>query len=183
MIFVPHIIRCADNISIPVDISSASADDIVATYGSPSWQTDWDSPYLSNPDVSKYAMKAPNGELIALAAYQISGRKAYVYILYAESAPHSNPTNTGKVERKYSGIGAVLLAFGIKYSIDNGCRGDIVLDAKTDELARRYAEAFGAKRISSISSGGPKRFMLADEDAWLLFSKYLAEEVEEYETK
>lgn len=79
MIFVPHIIRCADNISIPVDISSASADDIVATYGSPSWQTDWDSPYLSNPDVSKYAMKAPNGELIALAAYQISGRKAYVY--------------------------------------------------------------------------------------------------------
>ena len=69
MIFVPHIIRCADNISIPVDISSASADDIVATYGSPSWQTDWDSPYLSNPDVSKYAMKAPNGELIALAAH------------------------------------------------------------------------------------------------------------------
>ena len=128
-------------------------------------------------------MKAPNGELIALAAYQISGRKAYVYILYAESAPHSNPTITGKVERKYSGIGAVLLAFGIKYSIDNGCRGDIVLDAKTDELARHYAEAFGAKRISSISSGGPKRFMLADEDAWLLFSKYLAEEVEEYETK
>ena len=196
MIFVPHIIRCADNISIPVDISSASADDIVATYGSPSWQTDWDSPYLSNPDVSKYAMKAPNGELIALAAYQISGRKAYVYILYAESAPHSNPTITGKVERKYSGIGAVLLAFGIKYSIDNGCRGDIVLDAKTDEdkhpnqldakadpPPRHYAEAFGAKRISSISSGGPKRFMLADEDAWLLFSKYLAEEVEEYETK
>ena len=40
MIFVPHIIRCADNISIPVDISSASADDIVATYGSPSWQTE-----------------------------------------------------------------------------------------------------------------------------------------------
>ena len=96
MIFVPHIIRCADNISIPVDISSASADDIAATHGSPSWQTDLDSPYLSNPDVSKYAMKAPNGELIALAAYKISGRKTYVYILYAESAPHSNATITGK---------------------------------------------------------------------------------------
>ena len=173
MIFVPHIIRCADNISIPVDISSASADDIAATHGSPSWQTDLDSPYLSNPDVSKYAMKAPNGELIALAAYKISGRKTYVYILYAESAPHSNATITGKVERKYSGIGAVLLAFGIKYSIDNGCRGDIVFDAKTDELARHYAEVFSAKRISSISSGGPKRFMLADEDAWLLFQNIL----------
>ena len=118
-------------------------------------------------------MKAPNGELIALAAYKISGRKTYVYILYAESAPHSNATITGKVERKYSGIGAVLLAFGIKYSIDNGCRGDIVFDAKTDELARHYAEVFGAKRISSISSGGPKRFMLADEDAWLLFQNIL----------
>ena len=38
-------------------------------------------------------------------------------------------------------------------------------------------------RIPIITNGGPKRFMLADEDAWLLFSKYLAEEVEEYETK
>ena len=75
-----------------------------------------------------------------------------------------------------------MIAFGIKYSIDNGCRGDVVFDAKTDELAKHYAEDFGAKRIPSLSSGGPKRFMLADEDAWLLFSKYLVEEVEENET-
>lgn len=46
-----------------------------------------------------------------------------------------------------------------------------------------YAEDFGARRIASISSGGPKRFMLADQDAWLLFSKYLVEEIEEHETK
>ena len=69
-------------------------------------------------------MKTDSGELVALAAYQISGRKAYVYVLFAESAPHSN-----KSERKYSGIGTALIAFGIKYSIDNGCRGDVVLDA------------------------------------------------------
>lgn len=182
MIFIPYIIRCADNTPIEVDIHLASADDIAATHGSPRWQTDWNTSYLSNPAVSKYAMKAPDGELIALVAYQISGRKAYIYILYAESAPHSNPTIAEKNERKYGGIGAALIAFGIKYSIDNGCRGDVVFDAKTDELAKHYAEDFGAKRIPSLSSGGPKRFMLADEDAWLLFSKYLVEEVEENET-
>ena len=60
---------------------------------------------------------------------------------------------------------------------DNICLSTAaLLDAKTDELAKHYAEDFGAKRIPSISSGGPKRFMLADEDAWRLFSKYLAEE-------
>ena len=69
-----------------------------------------------------------------------------------------------------------MIAFGIKYSIDAGCRGDVVFDAKTDELARHYAMDFGAKPIPSAASGGPKRFMLADEDAWKLFSKYLKEE-------
>ena len=51
-----------------------------------------------------------------------------------------------------------------------------MFDAKTDELARHYAKDFGAKLIPSATSGGPKRFMLADEDAWKLFSKYLDEE-------
>ena len=69
-----------------------------------------------------------------------------------------------------------MIAFGIKYSIDNGCRGDVVFEAKTDELARHYEEDFGARRIPGVTSGGPKRFMLADEDAWTLFSKYLSEE-------
>lgn len=121
-------------------------------------------------------MKLPNGELIALGAYQISGRKAYVYILYVESAPNSNPTMTPSKQRAYYGIGEAMIAFGIKYSIDNGCRGDVIFDAKTDELARHYAKDFGAKPIPSAVSGGPKRFMLADEDAWKLFSKYLTEE-------
>lgn len=103
--------------------------------------------------------------------------------MYAESAPHSNPVLTEKSERKYSGIGTALIAFGIKYSIDNGCRGDIVFDAKTDELAKHYAEDFGAMRIPSITNGVPKRFMLADEAAWQLFSKYLVEEVNEDEAK
>lgn len=69
-----------------------------------------------------------------------------------------------------------MIAFGIKYSIDHGCRGDVLFDAKTDELATHYERDFGAKRVSTLCSGGPKRYMLADEDAWNLFSKYLTEE-------
>ena len=103
--------------------------------------------------------------------------------MYVESAPHSNPVLTEKSERKYSGVGTALIAFGIKYSIDNGCRGDVVFDAKTDELAKHYAEDFDAMRIPSITNGGPKRFMLADEAAWKLFSEHLVEEVNEDEAK
>lgn len=176
MVFMPYIIRNADNNMIPVVIEAASPEDLVVTHQEPVWQTNWETGYLANPAVEKYAMKTLDGELVALAAYQIAGRKAYVYILYVESAPHRNPTITEKSGRKYYGIGAVLIAFGIKFSIDNGCRGDVVFEAKTDELARHYAKDFGAKRIPSLSSGGPKRFMLADEDAWALFSKYLSEE-------
>ena len=176
MFFAPYVIRGSNAEKVLVQILPASPEDLAATKGTPSWQTDWESEYLSQPSVDKFALKLENGELLTLGAYQISGRKAYVYILYAESAPASNPVLTAKAERKYSGIGAALIAFGIKYSIDNGCRGDVVFDAKTDELAKHYAEDFGAKRIPSISSGGPKRFMLADEDAWRLFSKYLTEE-------
>ena len=44
------------------------------------------------------------------------------------------------------------------------------------KLAEHYKRSFGAKQIASISSGGPKRFMLADEDAWKVFSKYLVVE-------
>ena len=59
---------------------------------------------------------------------------------------------------------------------DYGCRGDVAFDAKTDELARHYESDFHARKIPSLESGGPKRYMLADEDAWRLFSKYLKED-------
>ena len=130
MFFAPYIVRCSDSSSVQVKIDTALPADISATHNAPLWQTNWDSPLLSDPSVQKFAMKTEDGELVALAAYQISGRKAYVYILYAESAPASNPVLTKKAERKYCGIGAALIAFGIKFSIDNGCRGDVVFDAK-----------------------------------------------------
>lgn len=176
MFFLPYVLQKSDHACIHVEILPATVEDMDSTRCEPRWQTDWTSAYLSNPAVEKYTMKTPDGELIALGAYQIAGRKAYVYIIYAESAPHSNPTIESKQNRKYYGIGAALIAFGIKFSIDHGCRGDVVFEAKTDELAKHYAEDFHARRIPSASSGGPKRFMLADEDAWCLFSRYLTEE-------
>ena len=153
MIFSPYVLQKSNHACIHVEILPATAEDMDSTRREPRWQTDWTSAYLSNPAVEKYTMKAPDGELIALGAYQIT-----------------------KHVRKYYGIGAALIAFGIKFSIDHGCRGDVVFEAKTDELAKHYAEDFHARQIPSASSGGPKRFMLADEDAWRLFSRYLTEE-------
>lgn len=176
MYFAPYVIHSNNAEKVAVKIITATQQDLAATNADPRWQTDWESEYLANPAVDKFAMKLVDGELLALGAYQVSRRKAYVYILYVESAPQSNPTITPKARREYYGIGEAMIAFGIKYSIDNGCRGDVVFDAKTDELAQHYARDFGAKQIPSGFSGGPKRFMLADEDAWNLFSKYLAEE-------
>jgi len=37
---------------------------------------------------------------------------------------------------------------------------------------------FHAVRIPSEASGGPKRYLLADEDAWAVFSRYLEEAAE-----
>lgn len=176
MYFSPFVIQANMGNIIPVTVDPASKEDLDATHGVPTWQTDWTSEYLSHPAIEKFAVKSASDDLIALAAYQILGHSAYVYILYAESAPHSNPTMNPAGQRKYLGIGELLIAYGIKYSIDNGCRGDVVFDAKTDALARHYELDFHAKRIPSMESGGPKRYMLADEDAWRLFSKYLMED-------
>jgi hypothetical protein len=48
-----------------------------------------------------------------------------VVVEYTESAPTSNPTQTRF--RKFRGIGATLLAFGIQLSIDYGYDGTINL--------------------------------------------------------
>ena len=178
MVFNPFVRLSATGESVSVSIQPASREDLELTHHEPKWQTDWTDDYLSNPAFEKFSLKSSDGELIALAAYRIVGDSAFVYIVYAESAPHSNPTMTFGKMRKYSGIGRLLISYGIKYSIDHGCRGDVVFEAKTDELARHYEDDFGAKRVASISPGGPKRYMLADNDAWRLFSGYLTKEGE-----
>lgn len=174
LVFNPYVILAATGQPVEVLVTEAEPGDLAATKGSPQWQTDWTSGYLADQNLEIAAIKAADGELIGLGAYQIRGKSAYVFILYGESAPHSNPTMRKREERKYFGIGELLLAYGIKYSIDHGCRGDVVFEAKTDELARHYEKDFHARPVASLHSG-LKRYMLADEEAWQLFSKFLKE--------
>lgn len=91
MYFSPFVIQADTGSIVSVTVSLVDRSDLEATHGVPAWQTDWTSEYLSNPTVEKYAVKSASGDLIALAAYQIRGRSAYVYILYAESAPTATP--------------------------------------------------------------------------------------------
>lgn len=175
MFFDPYVWDGCSGEKVNAVIEPATREELELTAKEPIWQTDWTSDYLADPSIEKYALKTETQQLIALGAYKIVGRGAYVYIVYLESAPESNPTRTVKFKRRFYGIGEVMLAFGIKFSIDNGCRGDILFEAKTDELAQHYAEDFRAKPVLSLNDG-LKRFMLADEDAWRLFSKYLTEE-------
>ena len=178
MVFSPFVVSSQTGERIPVQVVPAVPEDIAATSGVPKWQTDWGSDYLSDPSIEKIAVKTDNSELVGLGAYQIRGNKAFVFIVYMESAPHSNPVLQEGKQRKYYGIGALLIAVGIKYSIDHGCRGDVVFEAKTEELAEHYESDFHAIRIADEFSGGPKRYLLADEDAWNAFSQFLKEDAE-----
>lgn len=115
MYFAPFIVRAEHERKVPVVIERATAEDLKATAKAPKWQTDWTSEYLADEKIEKYSLKTKEGNLIALGAYRVMGRKAYVYILYLESAPASNPTLTAK--REYYGIGEVMIAFGIKFLV------------------------------------------------------------------
>lgn len=61
---------------------------------------------------------------------------------------------------------------GIKISIDNGLRGDVVLEAKTTELAEHYARDFGAVKLP-IFSADASWFLIADDAAKNIFFSYL----------
>lgn len=144
---------------IPVQIELATRTQLDTVHADPKWQTDWSSEHLADPTIDKYAVTTEDGELIALGAYQVQDRKTHVIIVYAESALHSNPTMHSHEDRKYFGIGQLLIAFGIKYSIDKGCLGVVVFEAKTDDLARHYERDFHAIRIPSLGEG-VKRYTL-----------------------
>ena len=76
------------------------------------WQTSWLSDFIQTDSLEKYALEiAATGELVGLGAYRDMPEGVLVYVEYIESAPHSNPTLAGR--RKYKGIGAALLAYGM----------------------------------------------------------------------
>ena len=110
-------------------------------------------------------------ELIALAAYEILENSLVVHIVYMEAQPKSNPTRD-EDNPKYTGIGRLLIAYGIKLSIDNGLTGDVVLEAKTTKLAQHYEKDFGAILLPAFRSSAP-RYLIADEAAKRIFFTYL----------
>lgn len=115
-------------------------------------------------------MKTAVGELVAPAAYEIFENDVMVHITYIESQPESNPTVVGH-SKKYSGIGRVLIAYGIKLSIDHDCGGTVTFEAKVPELAEHYMRDFGAAPLPSF--GGAPRHELSGEAAMNVFITYL----------
>lgn len=109
--------------------------------------------------------------MIALAAYEILDNALVVHIVYMEAQPESNPVLDNNAP-KYMGIGRLLIAFGIKLSIDNGFTGDVVLEAKTTDLAKHYEDDFGAVLLPMFESSAP-RYLIADEAAKQIFFTYL----------
>ena len=157
---------------IHVVIEEMKFGDALKTETDPIWQTSWTSDYILSDDFEKYAVKL-EGELIALGAYEILENSLVVHIVYMEAHPDSNPNFVGSA-KKYSGIGQLLIAFGIKLSIDNGFNGDVVLEAKTPELEKHYMKDFGAVKLPVFSSSAP-RFLIADAAAKRIFFQYLVD--------
>lgn len=173
MFFEPFVLN-AQQEKVHVDIVEMTDEDAEETVNSlPKWQTAWTSKYISNRKYMKYAAKI-GSELIALVAYEIS-EILIVHIVYMEAQPASNPT-LDKGNPKYTGIGRMLVAYGIKLSIDNELRGEVLLEAKTTELAHHYERDFGAVRTAH--SGLTPQYLIADEAAREIFSTYLEQEGE-----
>ena len=155
---------------IPVTITPMTQSDADLTNKHPLWQTSWTSEYLADERFEKYAAKVGD-ELIALGAYEILESALVVHIVYMEAHPESNPTLDDGAPM-YTGIGRLLIAYGIKLSIDNGLTGDVVLEAKTTKLAKHYEDDFGAVKLPVFQSSAP-RYLIADEAAKRIFFTYL----------
>lgn len=171
--FEPYILSTETQEHVPVRIEEMTSADAESTHLPPVWQTDWASDFILNPEYLKYAVRTPEEELVALAAYEILPDSLVVHIAYLESHPDSNPT-LQKGTRRYKGIGRVLMAFGIKLSIDNDFGGDITFEAKTPELERHYVRDFGAVPLPAFGDGSAPRYLISGEAAKRIFLSYLS---------
>ena len=83
--FVPFILKTDDDQKIGVKITRMKKADAAQTEKEPVWQTSWMSAYIQKDDFEKYALKTTDGELVALAAYEILENDVMVHITYIES--------------------------------------------------------------------------------------------------
>lgn len=152
-----------------IEMEPATQSDLEATRNG--WQSDWTSDFISDPRLEKYVAKTETGEIVALGAYREDDHGISIFVADIEAQPESNPTLTEK--RRYTGVGRMMIAYGIQLSIDSGHGGVVTFAAKTEELYEHYVNDFHAVPIFQPFSGGPKLLMLADEGAQDIFSTYL----------
>lgn len=169
--FAPYILSEPHHQRVAVTIREMTPADAAVTNLPPRWQTDWTSDFIADKAYLKYALQTPEGELVALGAYEVLPHALVVHVVYLESNPASNPTLGAR--RRYSGIGRVLMAFGIKLSIDNDLGGDITFEAKTPELERHYVRDFGAVPLPRFGEGEAPRYLITGEAAKRIFISYL----------
>lgn len=166
-----HVMDAASGAQIPAQIRPATQKDFQRTVRE-QWQTSWLSGFIQDEALEKYALEITDSkELVGLGAYRDVPDGLLVYVEYIESAPSSNPTI--KRDRKYRGIGAALLAYGVQLSVDYGYGGAIYLKAKTTEIREHYIRDYGAEPFSRAD---PYLLLLEGDAARRLFSQYLKEE-------
>ena len=164
------IIDGQSNEQIPASIREATATDFERT-ARKHWQTDWRTDFIQDTTLEKYALELDaTKELVGLAAYRDMPEGVLVYVEYMERAPSGNPTLSKT--RKYAGIGAALLAFGIQLPIDYGYGGAIYLKAKTSQLREHYMRNYGAIPFSRFD---PFLLLIDGDAARELFGQYLKE--------
>lgn len=156
---------------VPVSMSRASDADIEATH---SWLTYWGSDYIQDASFNNFALKTQSGELVALASYEILRNRLVVHIVYMESQPDSNPVVTQ--DRKYSGIGKALIAFGVKLSVEHGFGGDVILEPKNNELKQHYVDDFKGIVLPSYKGDIPCSILIADVAAADIVSDFILQE-------
>jgi len=176
MIIAYYVFETATNNKISAYFEPATFKDLQTTQIE-HWQTNWLSTEMQSQQYEKYALKTKEtDDLIGLGAYSNMPEGICVYIQYIETAAHSNPTLT--TDRKYTGIGAALLAFGIQLSIDYGYGGTVFLKAKTDAIRNHYINDFGAVPFSRAD---PFLLMIDGDAALNLLSVYFKEETSDVE--
>ncbi len=165
-----YVIEAATGRELPATIRRAAQSDFEQTV-SAHWQTSWLTEHIQQEELEKYALEiTASKELVGLGAYRNMPEGLLVYIDYIESAPESNPTIAHS--KRYLGIGAALLAYGIQLSIDYGYGGAIYLKAKTSEIWEHYINDFGA---IPFSRRDPFLLLIDGEAARKLFTQYLKE--------
>lgn len=166
-----YVVDSEHNLPVPAVIRPATQGDFLKTEYE-HWQTSWLSEFIQQNSLEKYALElSETKELIGLGAYRDVPEGILVAVEYIESAPASNPTQTH--QRKFRGIGAALLAFGVQLSIDYGYGGAIYLKAKTTAIREHYIRDFGAVPFSRVD---PYLLLIDGDAARNLFMQFLREE-------